>query len=143
MNIELFTICDAATNTQGKLNVLGAFDTIVAPSFPVVHPQCAVALRIRFGQVEQGQHWITLYLVDGMERNVVSPLKGLIDVSVQRSDSSAVANIVLNIQGMRLEFPGEYVVKIVIDDCQEVSIPLFVKQFQHPEHQTAQGLKQN
>ena len=42
MNIEVFSLCDAATvDVAGKLNVLGAFDTIGTGSMPTVYPQCA------------------------------------------------------------------------------------------------------
>ena len=51
MNIEAFLLCDAATGHQGKLNVLGAFDTIYAKQLPVIHPACAIALRIRFTKI--------------------------------------------------------------------------------------------
>jgi hypothetical protein len=30
MNLELFALCDAATEAGGKLNLLGAFDAIVS-----------------------------------------------------------------------------------------------------------------
>ena len=44
MNIEVFSLCDAATNDRGKLNILGAFDTIGLVKLPGVHLQCSVAL---------------------------------------------------------------------------------------------------
>jgi hypothetical protein len=52
MNIEVYSLCDAATNDTGKLNLLGSFDTIRAKDMPVVHPQCSVALRVRFNSIE-------------------------------------------------------------------------------------------
>ena len=41
MNIQVAVLCDAATDDNGKLNLLGAFDTIYAPQTPAVHPQDA------------------------------------------------------------------------------------------------------
>ena len=38
MKVEIFALCDAATESQGKLNLLGTFDQLVAGSVPVVHP---------------------------------------------------------------------------------------------------------
>jgi hypothetical protein len=43
MNIQVAVLCDAATDDNGKLNLLGAFDTIYARELPAIHPQCAVA----------------------------------------------------------------------------------------------------
>ena len=39
MNIQVAVLCDAATEENGKLSLLGAFDTIYAPQMPAVHPQ--------------------------------------------------------------------------------------------------------
>ena len=38
MNIQTAVLCDAATDDNGKLNLLGAFDTIYAPEMPAIHP---------------------------------------------------------------------------------------------------------
>ena len=41
MNIQVAVLCDAATDDNGKLNLLGAFDTIYTQQLPAVHPQCS------------------------------------------------------------------------------------------------------
>ena len=57
MHIEVFSLCDAATvDAGGKLNILGAFDTIWAANIPVVYPHFGVALRVRFNSIERGEH---------------------------------------------------------------------------------------
>ena len=38
MRLEIFTLCDAATDSVGKLNILGSFDTLWAREAPVSHP---------------------------------------------------------------------------------------------------------
>ena len=43
MQIQVAVICDAATETYGKLNLLGAFDAIHAQQLPWTHPQCSIA----------------------------------------------------------------------------------------------------
>ena len=48
MQVEIFSISDAATSENGKLNILGAFDTIWVRQFPALYPHCAVAVRMRF-----------------------------------------------------------------------------------------------
>jgi hypothetical protein len=55
MNIQVAVLCDAATDDNGKLNLLGSFDTIYAPQLPAVHPQCAVALRVTFMSGDEGR----------------------------------------------------------------------------------------
>ena len=48
MNIQVAVLCDAATDDNGKLNLLGAFDTIYTQQLPAIHPQCSIALRVTF-----------------------------------------------------------------------------------------------
>ncbi|MCU0784709.1 MAG: hypothetical protein MUF81_11830, partial [Verrucomicrobia bacterium] len=64
MNIQVAVLCDAATDDNGKLNFLGAFDTIYARELPAIHPQCAVALRVTFLSGDEGKRQMKLNFVD-------------------------------------------------------------------------------
>src|SRR4029078_13689632 len=64
MNIQVAVLCDAATDDNGKLNVLGAFDSIYTQQLPAVHPQCSIPLRLSFSNVEEGAHKLKLNFVD-------------------------------------------------------------------------------
>ena len=63
MNIQVAVLCDAATDDNGKLNFLGAFDTIYARELPATHPQCAVALRVTFLSGDEGKRQMKLNFV--------------------------------------------------------------------------------
>ena len=56
MDILVSTLCDFAADYQGKLCIQGGFDSLVARQFPVVHPVCAVALRICLTPEDEGTH---------------------------------------------------------------------------------------
>ena len=56
MNIQVAVLCDYAADYQGKLCVQGAFDTLFARQFPVIHPACALALRLCFEGEDSGDH---------------------------------------------------------------------------------------
>src|SRR6185503_17128060 len=56
MQLEVFTLCDAATEHARKLNIIGTFDSLRAFEAPISHPQCAIAGRLRFEQIEEGEH---------------------------------------------------------------------------------------
>ena len=65
MEVEIFTLCDAATvDAAGKLNILGSFDRLNARETPVTHPQCALAIKLRFQRVEEGQKRIRITFLD-------------------------------------------------------------------------------
>ena len=128
MNIEAFLLCDAATDSFGKLNVLGAFDTIRAKEFPVAHSQCSVALRLRMSRIETGSHKLTIHIVDEDGNFIVPPLDGNFNVGVGSPDQTTPVNIILNLQSLKIEHAGEYAINLAIDGRQEASLPLYVKE---------------
>jgi hypothetical protein len=128
MNIEIFTLCDAATVSGGKLNVLGAFDSIFAQQAPVVHAQCAIAVRMRFTRIEEGDHRIKLNVVNEDGKPVMPNLDGTMGVKFGSEDESAVANFIINIHQLKLEQFGAYSIDLAIDGRHEASLPLIVKQ---------------
>ena len=128
MNIEAFLLCDCATDQQGKLNILGAFDVVYARKMPAVHPACTVAARLRYSRVEAGEHKIRINLIDA-DGNPAGPvLEREISLKVNENDDSGVRNIILNIQGLRLENFGEYRIDFAIDNRLEASLPLKVRE---------------
>src|SRR5947209_20267284 len=64
MQLEIFTLCDAATEHAGKLNIIGTFDSLRAFEAPVSHPQCAITGRLRFEAIEEGEHRVMLTFAD-------------------------------------------------------------------------------
>lgn len=126
MKIEIFTICDAATDSYSKLNLLGSFDTIASPTAPVVHPACAIALKIRFDAADEGQHEIEFRLTDPDGKNVIAPLKGGMEAPKVGQMSSVSRNFILNIQHLSLPAFGEYAFEVRVDGTQRGQIPLYV-----------------
>lgn len=140
MNTEVFVLCDAATDNHGKLNILGAFDTIWAPNAPVVHPFCAIALRIRFLRIEEGVHPLKINFVDEDGKNIMPPIDGNINIKFSTDDESVAANLIINVQGLRLEKFGSYSIDLAINGRHIASLPLFLKQVKlPPTHQQGGG----
>jgi hypothetical protein len=128
MNVEIFTLCDAATlDTAGKLNILGSFDRLNAAAEPIVHMHCALALKLRFERVEEGQKKFRLAFVDLDGAAVMPPLEGTAQVQFQGNDSSSTVSMALGIQQLKLPKFGEYSIDLAIDGRHEASIPLFVR----------------
>jgi carbon monoxide dehydrogenase subunit G len=124
MNIEAFLLCDAATDQQGKLNVLGAFDNIFAKQLPAVHPACAIATRVRFDSIEEGPHSVRIQIIDQDGRNIGPKLEGNIAVRLVPNLDSTVTNFVLNIQGLEFKQYGKYRIDLAIDGDIKASLPL-------------------
>ena len=128
MNVQIFTLCDAATlDAAGKLNILGSFDRLSGAAEPIMHMHCALALKLRFERVEEGQKKLRLAFVDSDGTAVMPPIDGMAEVRFQDNDSSSTVSLALGIQQLKLPKFGEYSIDLAIDGRHEASIPLFVK----------------
>lgn len=127
MNIEVFALCDAATESGGKLNLLGAFDSIMAPTLPLLHPSCAVVLRLRFKRIETGRHHIRVNLVNNDGKALTPSFDSDIQVAMAEGEEATVVNLILNFQQLRLEAYGRYSIDLAVDGRQESSLPLYIK----------------
>jgi hypothetical protein len=133
MDVQIATLCDAATDYGGKLNLLGTFDTILAPQLPAVHPQCSVALRLVFSRIEEGPHRVKLNFVDE-DGHAIMPSIELPADAIFPADSNFLSrNFVINIQHLKFEKPGNYAIALAFDGRHEVSIPLHVRLIPAPE----------
>jgi len=133
VDVEIFALCDAATDSAGKLNILGAFDKIGAPKLPVVYPRCSVALRIRFDRIEQGKHRIRINVVDADGQPIMAAFDNEINVAFPGEIQSLCANIVLQINGLKFEKLGQYAIDMAIDGRHEKSLPVYVLQMAKPK----------
>ena len=127
MNIQVAVLCDAATDENLKLNLLGAFDTISTPQLPAVHPQCSIALRVSFGHQDEGEHKLRLNFVDADGGSIMPSIDIPVQVVLPGDLHFGTRNFIVNIQQLKFENPGLYSIDISLDDQPQGSIPLLVK----------------
>jgi hypothetical protein len=130
MQIQVAVVCDAATENNGKLNLLGAFDGIQTQQLPAIHPQCSIALRMTFSKVEEGNHKLRFNFVDEDGKSIMqgASLPELpFLVRVPDDSHFLTINFIVSIQQLRFEKAGLYSIDVAIDGRQEVGIPLVVK----------------
>ncbi len=127
MNIQVAVLCDAATDDNGKLNLLGSFDTIYARELPAIHPQCAVALRVTFLSGDEGKRQLKLNFVDADGRAIMPPIEIPVEVSLPEDMHFGTRNFIINIQQLKFDLPGLYSVDLTLDGQPNASIPLLVK----------------
>jgi hypothetical protein len=130
MNIQVAVLCDAATDDNGKLNLLGAFDTIYTQQLPAVHPQCSIALRVTFGHEDEGAHKLRLNFVDADGRSIMPGIDIPVEVALPGDSHFGTRNFIVNIQQLKFDQPGLYSMDIALDEKQQASIPLLVKHTQ-------------
>lgn len=134
MIIQVAVLCDAATDYNGKLNILGTFDTLFTGKLPAVHPQCSVALRIAFERADEGSHKLKINFVNEDGKMIMPPMEAPLDVTLPEEGTFISRNFIVNIQQLKLEAAGLYDIEVAIDDRQMTSIPLCVKQVEQPAH---------
>ncbi len=128
MDIEVFTLCDSAADYQGRLSILGIFDSIFATQLPATHPQCSVALRMRFKKTEAGNHALTLHIVDYDGKMVIPALNGQFTIQLEDKQTQGSVNLVLNLQNLIFRSYGRYDVNLAIDGREIGSLPFSVSQ---------------
>jgi hypothetical protein len=127
MTIQVAVLCDAATDYNGKLNLLGTFDTIYTPQLPAHHPQCSIATRIAFDRMEEGQHNLVVNFVDEDGQPIMSSMDVPVDVTFPPDATFISRNFIVNIQQLKLDKTGLYSIDLSIDGRTLSSIPLAVK----------------
>ncbi len=127
MKIELFTLCDFAQENNGKLTIVGTFDTIISRNFPCVHPQLSVVIRIRFDLFEFGSHTFRIETRDLDSKTVMDPICGQLVVK-GGGNATAVSHIEYSIANIQFKSGGVIHFILYIDEKEITSIPLYLKQ---------------
>ena len=125
MQVELLTYCDAATDYEGRLNILGATDRFVAPYLPFRQPNCAVALRLRATRGEEGDHVVHIALVDSDRRTQMN-VNGEISFRLPADVPHGAVQMVVNVQGLDFLVVGEYTLIVEVDGRLVARQPLTV-----------------
>ncbi|MFI3243652.1 MAG: hypothetical protein R3Y56_05310 [Akkermansia sp.] len=118
MNTQVAVLCDYAADYQGKLCVQGAFDTLFTRQFPVVHPACALAIRLCLTPEDAGSHKFGISIVDedgtplDKER---MPIIGDLTVALPEGAAFLTRNLIMNFQALKFEKAGNYSVDLTLD----------------------------
>ncbi len=119
MKCEWMLFCDYAFVDAGqKTCLIGIFDRIYAPQVPAVHPQLAIAAKVRGEKGEEGR----------MRLEIIRPTLASLSVmegEVKLGDSDS-ADIRLGILGLNLPDYGDYTVKLYFDGVAARSLTLSV-----------------
>lgn len=130
MTVQLATLCDSASDYSGKLCILGAFDTLCAREFPVVHPHCALVIRLMFEPMDSGRHQFQIRCIDPSGTESMPALESPVEVSFPSNFVPFVTrNIVLNLQRLRIEKQGVYRWVLELGGQSLATIPMRVTLF--------------
>jgi hypothetical protein len=127
MNIQVAVLCDAATDDNGKLNLLGAFDTIYTQQLPAIHPQCSIAMRVTFFNEDEGKHNLQFNFVDADGHSIAKFPPIPVEVTLPEDMHFGTRNFIVNLQQLKFDNPGLYSIDISLDARPQASIPLLVR----------------
>ena len=128
MEIEIFTLSDFAQDNNSKLTIVGTFDSINVKQFPVTHPACTLACRLRFAAKESGSHDFKLRLIDAAGKETIQPIEGNINIGAPPNGQFTSINIVVNFNQLQFPAAGRYSFELYIDDDWKSGLPLFLNQ---------------
>ncbi|NPD75320.1 hypothetical protein [Oceanispirochaeta sp. M1] len=115
MKVLSFLTSDAATDSFGKLNILGAFDTIQMKQIPAIHPVMSISLRILFEHDEVGDHHFTLKFLTPEKKDVVPPLEGDINITkIKETHIPSTINLIFNMNNVNFSTLGTYELQVII-----------------------------
>ena len=116
-------ICDAATvSSDGKVNILGIFDGVNSRKFPLVCPRMTVVSNWK-GDVSD--YKLSLKLVGPGGKEVMS----IPNMQAKIKHPGAKANILADLNQLKIDQPGHYLFQFSIDGQQEkFEIPLKVNE---------------
>jgi hypothetical protein len=109
MNIPMAFLADEANISQeGKLNVMGIFDRIVADDLPVSHPRMVFAFRVTADFGDGGRSFpVQVRLVDE-DGTVMFDATGEINPPLLPPGEFSTANQVFTLVGMQFPRAGQY-----------------------------------
>ena len=128
MEIEIFTLADFATDNNSKLTIVGTFDSINTKQFPIQHPACSIACRLRFAAKESGDHSFRLRLIDTNGKEIIKSIEGNINIGNAPNGQFSSINMVVNFNQLQFEKAGRYSFELYIDGEWKSGLPLFLHQ---------------
>jgi hypothetical protein len=125
--VKSFLIADVVIQDRmtGKWSIIGVFDRILSPAFPVVHQQ--VAFYVKMGDL-QGRYRIKVDFRDAADKQM-----GLIEgPPIDIKDVAHSFELGIGLGNVKLDRPGKYQFQLYVNDEFVASAPLDVVQVQVP-----------
>jgi len=130
VRILIAALAEYASISQpgNKLNVLGAFDTIGAHQFPVVHLQAVLALRMQFEYDDRSSRHALAIVIVNQDGKEFAKLEGPVQTPDIEPGKRNVTNHILILQQLRFKAPDQFSIIIKWDGEEQQRLPLDVVQ---------------
>ena len=127
MQVEYAFLCDAATESAGKLNALGiGIDRLIVRELPQAHRRLVVVTRVAFTAEDAGPQPFVIELIGPDGREVAPMVQGQLNVQVGEGMGGTRANIIIEIANAMFSSAGPHEAKLTISGQEVTVLPLEV-----------------
>lgn len=114
MKVKLFTLCEGAFNTNGRLTIVNTFEDIVSNQYPW-RGQLGMALKVFVSKEEAGEHDLRISIEAGTGNQKLHEMNAHLSFPTGDKANDTHVAMATNIQGILIQAPGEYKVTIEVD----------------------------
>ena len=127
MDVSLAILADYANVTrEGKLNVLGIFDTIHARQFPCKHVHMHLVMQFSAALTEQAKtRDLAVVLIDPDGRQLMR-CEGKVQLRTQQGGAGLRCTQILQLLNTTFTGPGDHEIHIMLDGQRADTVPLRV-----------------
>jgi hypothetical protein len=139
MHLQLSLVCDdARMRTDGKMDVQGVFNDLVAPGFPAKQERMVLVTTIEWGRDDEGRHKFKVDLV-GPDGRPSLTVDGHTDVDRRPADRPPPrTRLILPLESVIFPRPGRYEFRLRVKGKKLRGPSLFVMEGE-PEEGTVQS----
>ncbi len=129
VEVQFGLLCDAANvSAEGKLNILGEFNTITTGEFPVVHPMMHLVLELTASPAEVSEERHITVRVLNTDGNVLGEMQGQIVVPAPSRPGRRVGiQLILSLPNTVYPAPGDYAFHVLVGQDEKAVVPLSVE----------------
>jgi len=130
MEVSILLLADYANVEQGgKINVMGIFDRINAPQFPVRHPSMYLVAKLNseLGETSQ-ERQITIKLIDEDGKDIAMLLQQTVNVPPGHEGTRPEFRFIMEMRDIVFPQPGTYSFVVLVDNDHKKDLPLTVAQ---------------
>ena len=129
MHARLAVLADAANTTaEGKLNILGEFNVLLAARVPTKWPRMFLVFKLETEPGEVGKHSLRLRIIDDDGQPTAQEIKGELEFTPSRYATGVPMSgtMIFDIRDALFSKYGTYEFEIYVDNDRIQTVPLHV-----------------
>ena len=125
MRVTLALLADGANvSREGKLNILGVFDTLFSRTFPITHPQMQLVIRLEADATEVGRTRALEVRFASEDGRILFRVPGSMTIGRPPLGGGVRLEHILTLNNVQVEAPGLYRFDILVDGALVGAVPL-------------------